>query len=68
MFEQEGNLPDEAVVVDDGVGKTNTRVEVEVVHRERLLKHIPEGLLRVGDKEIGIEGQLLLVSRWLILN
>ena len=60
MFDEECDLPDEPVVVDDRVGESDARVEVEVVHRQRLLEHIPKGLLRIGDEEVGIERQLAL--------
>ena len=60
MLDKKSNLPDEAVVIDDRVSEAYTRIEIEIVHRQRLLEDVPKSLLRVGDKQVGIERQFAL--------
>ena len=39
----------------DKVPQTDTRIKIQVAHRQRLLKDIPKSLLRVLQEKIGIE-------------
>ena len=57
MLDEERDLSDEAVVVDDRVREAYARIEVEVIHGERLLEYVPKSLLRVLQEKIGIEGE-----------
>ena len=41
----------------DKVPQTDTRIKIQVAHRQGLLKDIPKSLLRVLQEKIGIEGE-----------
>ena len=45
------------ILMYDKVPQTDTRIKIQVAHRQRLLKDIPKSLLRVLQEKIGIEGE-----------
>ena len=50
MLKDEIDFAYEAVAYKQRLGKTYAGVEVEVGHRHRILKHIPEAFLRVEQE------------------
>mgnify|MGYP007055309495 CR=1 FL=1 len=61
-------FPDIFILMHDKVPQTDTRIKIQVAHRQGLLKDIPKSLLRVLQEKIGIEGEFTFVRRWAMLN
>ena len=57
MLDEEGDLPDETVVIDDRVCQSYAGIVVEVIHGKRFLEYIPKGFLRISDEQVGVERQ-----------
>lgn len=58
VLQHQVTFPDVFVAIDNQMSQPDAGVEVQVVHRERLLEHVPEGFLGVLDKQVRIEGEL----------
>ena len=55
MLDHQIAFPDIFILMHDKVPQTDTRIKIQVAHRQGLLKDIPKSLLRVLQE--GIEGE-----------
>ena len=57
VLDKKGDLAHQAVVVDQKLRQPYAGIEIDVVHGQRVFKHIPHALLRVEQKQIGVKRQ-----------
>lgn len=57
MLKHEVDFPDKPVFDKQRLGQPYTGIEIEVGHRHRVFKHVPETLLRIEKKQVGSQRQ-----------